>query len=213
MKRLLRRFQRSIVKFDIMPEMNRNSLLAAIVAAGECAFGLELPQLPAPEFLDTEVVAHYALDQGIVGTWRLDFTLVFNGSPSNNVEAAFGCDADGSGELAPNETDMIVGWDCGRYFMEHFKDGERFEETNVGTDGIERSLDWHYVVGNKKRTLKGFSATNEVGVAFADLSANLPRWLYRGDWNLMRLTARGVDVQDEHFDVQVLHKGFLINLR
>lgn len=201
------------VLFGIISDMNRNCLFAVIVAAGVSAFGLELPQLPAPEFIDTEVVAHHVLDQGIVGTWRLDFTLVFNGSSSNNVEVAFGCDADGSGDLASHETDLIIGWDCGRYFIEHFKGGERFEETNVGTNGIERSLDWHYVVGNKKRKFKGFAATNEVGVAFADLSANLPRWLYSGDWNLMRLTARGVDVQDEHFDVQVLHKGLLINLR
>ena len=48
---------------------------------------------------------------------------------------------------------------------------------------------------------------------FADLSASAPDWIYNGNWNLMRLTARGVDVQDEQFEVSVRNAAFVINLR
>ena len=60
---------------------------------------------------------------------------------------------------------------------------------------------------------KAFTATNEVGAAFAQVSTNAPAWLYSRDWNLMRLTARGVDVQGERFEVEVQTSGFSINLR
>lgn len=158
------------------------------------------------------MTAHHRLEQpGIVNF--LDFSLAFNGTASNNVEIAFVCDADGDGKLAVHETEVIVGWRCGRYFIENFRSGETFEETNVGTNGIARSLDWQYRVRGHKTVVKSFTATNEVGAAFLDLTATKPGWIYNGDWNLMRMAARGVDVQDERFEVDVRSKGFHINLR
>ena len=176
------------------------------------AVGVELPQLAAPEFLDTEVAATHRLEQaGIVNF--LDFSLAFNGTASNNVEVAFGCDANGDNKLAVHETEVIVGWRCGRYFIENFRTGETVEETNVGTNGVARSLDWHYRVRGNKQHLKTFTATNEVGAAFLDLTATKPGWIYNGDWNLMQMVARGVDVQDEHFEVDVRANGTAIILK
>ena len=60
---------------------------------------------------------------------------------------------------------------------------------------------------------RAFVATNEVGAAFALVSRDAPSWLYDRNWNLMRLTARGVDVQDERFEVEVKSSGFFVNLR
>lgn len=37
--------------------------------------------------------------------------------------------------------------------------------------------------------------------------------IYRPDWNLMRLTVRGTDAQDEHFTVDVLYNCFPLILR
>jgi len=183
-----------------------------ILIVPSMAFGALLPQLLTGEFADTEVSAHCRLAQPNVVNY-LDFALTFNGTASNNVEVAFGCDADGDNVLAVHETEMIVGWRCGRYFIENFRTGEVFEETNVGTNGVARSLDWHYRIRDAKTVLRSFAATNEVGAAFPDLSSVRPGWLYNGDWNLMRLTARGMDDQDEHFEVDVLAKGVSIILR
>ena len=177
------------------------------------AAGVELPRLAAPEFLDTEVSATHRLRQPDSGLRGLDFRLDFNGTPSNNVEVAFGRDLDADGSLAPHETDVIVGWECGRYFIERFRTGERIEETNVGTNGVARSLAWHYAVRKEGLVLKAFVAANEAGTAFASVSADTPSWLYDRRWNLMRLTARGTDVRDERFEVEVLQRGLLIHLR
>ena len=36
-------------------------------------------------------------------------------SPSNNVEVAFGCDANGT--LEDSDTAFAIGWDCGEWFF------------------------------------------------------------------------------------------------
>ena len=176
------------------------------------AFCTIVEPLPAPEFADAEVSAHHPLDQGPFGLRGLDFRLEFTGTPSNNVEVAFGRDGDGDGALAPHETDAVVGWECGRYFVERFRTGERIEEAEVGTNDVERSLAWHYTLRKDGKVFKAFTATNEVGAAFAQVSTNAPAWLYDRDWNLMRLTARGVDVQGERFEVDVQSSGLFIHL-
>ena len=188
-------------------------LLLFCLALPLAAAGVELPQLAAPEFLDTEVSATHRLEQPELGFRGLDFRLDFNGTPSNNVEVAFGRDLDADGSLAPHETDVIVGWECGRYFIERFRTGERTEETNVGTNDVARSLAWHYDVRKGGTVFRAFAATNEVGAAFASVSTNTPAWLYDRNWNLMQLTARGVDVQGERFEVDVQSRGLLIKLR
>ena len=175
--------------------------------------GAALPQLPPSEFADTEASAHHPLEQGPIGLRGLDFRLEFAGTPSNNVEVAFGRDGDEDGALAPHETDVILGWECRRYFIERFRTGERIEEPDVGTNDLERSLAWHYTLRKNGKVFKAFAVTNEVGAVFAQVSTNAPAWLYSRDWNLMRLTARGVDVQDERFEVEVQSSGFFINLR
>ena len=54
--------------------------------------------------------------------------------------------------------------------------------------------------------------SNNVQVAFAELSAARPEWACRASWNLMRLTRRGTDMPAECFDVSfrynVLHLIF-----
>ena len=188
-------------------------LSALILLLPTVAFGVAVDSLPPPQFIDTEVSATHRLDQSAFGLRGLDFRLDFNGTPSNNVEVAFGRDLDANGALAPHETDVVVGWECGRYFIERFRTGERIEEPNVGTNDVTRSLAWHYTLRKSGKVFKAFAVTNEVGVAFAQVSTNAPAWLYSRDWNLMRLTARGVDVQGERFVVEVQSSGFSINLR
>ena len=177
------------------------------------AVGLELPQLVAPGFLDTEVSTTHRLEQPAFGLRGLDFRLDFTGTPSNNVEVAFGRDGDEDGALAPHETDVVVGWECGRYFIERFRTGERIEEPDVGTNDVERSLAWHYTLRKGGKVFKAFAATNEIGAVFAQVSTNAPAWLYDRNWNLMRLTARGADVQGERFEVDVQSSGMFIHLR
>ena len=182
--------------------------MAGLVLFG---FGRTVPQLPPWEMADTEVSVCQTIDQGEVGVCGLDFRLEFSGTASNNVEVVLGRDVDGDGNLSFEESGIRVGWDCGRYFIERVCSGERFDELTVGTNGQERILGWTCAV--KRHRMRGLAVTNEVGGVFTAITAEPPEWLYDPSWNLMRLTARGTDVLDEHFDIDVRNRGFLIHLR
>ena len=190
----------------------RYLIFAAFFALAMPVFAIDVGKLPPPQYLDTEVTAHYGL-AGFDNAHFWGFSLHFNGTPSNNVEVAFGTDADSDGKLSLDETDMVIGWDCGSFFAENFSTCEAFVERNVGSDCIEQSLFCHFQVNADRQTLKTFTATNGHGVAFADISEAKPNWLYRRNWNLMRLTARGVDVQNESFGITVRRRRLEIFLK
>ena len=188
---------------------------SAAVAAFAClslgAFGEVAPQLPPSSYLDTEVSTNLALNQNQVGVAGLNLRLEFAGTSSNNVEVVIGTDADGDGELSFDESGMRLRWDCGHYFIERVATGERFEETRIGTNDLARVLDWQCMV--KRHRIKALEISNEAGAAFADVTTNVPGWFYDGNWNLMRLTARGVDVPNERFVYEVTQRGHLLILR
>lgn len=185
--------------------------LLIAVAVPVLAVGQSLPSLPVSEFADTEVSVCHPLVLPGTGVCGLNFDLEFTGTSSNNVEIALGRDSDGDGELSFDETGIKVGWDCGRYFIERASTGERFEELSVGTNGQNRILKWECFV--KRQEMRGLSVHNEVGMSFVSVTSNPPSWLYDAEWNAMRLTARGPEAVDEHFEVDVRTRGLLILLR
>ena len=68
-------------------------------------------------------------------------------------------------------------------------------------DYAARILRWSCAV--KRRALWSLSVKTEAGAAFAELTASPPGWLYDANWNLMRLTERGIGVRDQRFYVAV----------
>ena len=189
--------------------MNRCVIgLAAVLPL--MSFATVAPQLPESEYADTVVSTNLVLNLGAhVGGFNL--RMEFCGTPSNTVEVVIGTDADGDGELSFDESGMRLGWDCGRYFIEHVSTGERFEDAGVGTNDLARVLDWQCAL--KRRRIKTLEISSEAGAAFADVTTNAPSWFYDENWNLMRLTARGVDVPNERFVYEVTPQGYLLFLR
>ncbi len=190
----------------------KSALASLFVFIGfAAALARPLPPLPAPEFADTEVTACHPLDQAMPSVCGLTFALAFRGTPSNNVEIAFGRDDDGDGNLSFGESDVRIGWDCGRYFIERVPTGERFEEPSVGTGEADRTLLWNCAL--KHRVMRGLAVSNEVGQVFAAVTAAPPSWLYDANWDTLRLTARGPDSRNERFDVEVSTTGIAVILR
>ena len=81
------------------------------------AFAVAVSSLPEAVFPDTEVSTNFPLAGGAAANRKLVFTLELQASPSNNVEVAIGCDADGDGHLSLDETGLTVGYDCGEWFV------------------------------------------------------------------------------------------------
>jgi hypothetical protein len=168
-----------------------------------------LPPLPAPVFADGEVSQCYAFDQSGLGSIWLDLTATFVGTASNNLEIAFGQDTDHDGELSLRETDLILGWSCGRYFLEQFKSCEVYGETIVGTNDVARLLEWRSRVRRSGR-VQSLALTNECGAAFGDLAVASPTRLCDVNWNLLCVTARGANARDAALDLDVVSLGSAI---
>ena len=84
--------------------------LALVASAAEQS----LPTPPLSAFVDAESSVNVPIptDQGR----HINLTLAFEPTPSNAVQVAFGRDLNGSETLEPEETDLIVGCDCGAWF-------------------------------------------------------------------------------------------------
>jgi len=175
--------------------------LLAILLLAQCAHAvtLDVARLPEPAFADGEVSADAALPAGRTNdlrTFRLEMT--FDATPSNNVQAAFGRDAaPADGCLDAGETDFIIGWDCGEWFLR------------------PRGLrEWHVfpsAVANGTRTLTVFIRVTSNGLFQAPVfkdsgtvftfpglqTSPFPDWLNPGLWTHLRVTARGADAPGE----------------
>ncbi len=175
--------------------------------------GLHLAVRPgAAEFADSEVTTNIPVNVFRSDVRGLDVSVELCATPSNDVQVAFGRDADGDGVLAPEETDLVLGWDCGRWFAEEAAAGARIFAEDEAPAAGNRFLRWRAeldVAGGVSR----LAVTNTSGAAFAELSAARPGWACRSGWNLMRLTRRGTDMPDECFAVSLRYTAFSLFFR
>ena len=171
------------------------TLLSAILlsCAAQAATHVALPPV---QYADTETCTNVPFMMGANGRHTFRFALSFAGTPSNNVEVALGVDANSDGMLSAGETELVVGWDCGRWFLWDFATGTRHWSETCG--GGTHRLDWTAALDATNaatRIADVFDGTRP----FAALTAALPPWLHNPNWNILRLTGRGVGEHDETF--------------
>ncbi len=186
-------------------------LMVALSMAGWGLCAKPLTQLPSPSFGDTEVVTNLPLKVWRSEAREFNFSLSFNSTPSNNVELALGTDENDDGFLSSEETVLIVGWDCGAWIWtdSKFKRHTREEVSSFG----RRTFSFQMFVSHK-----GAVKSLVVKDGSANILTNLTQKatcaaLAPKDWNLVRLTARGMDAPDETVDFQYTPVGFAIILR
>ena len=191
-------------------------LLAALPALAS-ALTLDVPRLPAPAFADREVSGDAAIPADArdnLRRFRLDIS--FEASASNNVQIAFGRDAEPlDGALAAEETAFIIGWDSGEWFLRPAGLKERF--VHAPADGQTP----------RQRNLRAAIRVNTQGaptaVEFSDDAGNFtfeglpldppPLWLTPENWNLLRVTVRGAAIAEEDVRVRFLPDGATVILR
>ena len=141
------------------------SACVALLSAS-VAFAVEVAELPWAKFADTEVSTNFTFAAGAVANRRLVFTLELQASPSNNVEVAIGCDADGDGHLSLDESGLTVGYDCGEWFVRSAEKDAVTSEAVSDTGTFRRVYEirsrhvdpsWNLV----KVTRRGFGVANE----------------------------------------------------
>lgn len=169
--------------------------------------------LPPAVHADTETVTNVPFAVALDAAGRLSFDLVCRATPSNNVEAAFGRDADGNGRLDVGEEGCLVGWDCGAWFVQEGADGEALTAVpeRPPADGV-RTLAWRLRV-DADGTPSRLDARTDGATVFGTLADVPPAWLHSPSWNLLRLTGRGLDVSPESFSVTVAPDGTTLFVR
>lgn len=181
-------------------------LAASTAPAADASFG----RLPACEYADTETSTNVPFAFARSGVRNFEFDLCLAGTPSNNVQLAFGRDADLDGVLSVEETDMAFGWDCGEWLIANVANGAAFVSAPA-TTSLVKNVRWSLRI---RRGCPRRLELSENGAALFPECADAPeRWFYAPEWNLLRLTVRGVDAAQESARVRLDVVGYVLDLR
>ena len=160
-------------------------LLAAFFLLPAMAFGVTVETLPVSGHADTEVSTNIAFAVERPAMTRIEFTVALDATPTNNVEVAIGTDANGDGNLAPEEAAYVFGYDCGRWFT---RVGELFDCSDCS---IVRSSE----AGRVEKTF--VLRTGKLDAA----------------WNLVKVTRRGCGAACELVKAEGRKPGFRLEVR
>ena len=128
------------MKTDIILQVK---LLMALMVLPLAALAFTVEPMPPCAYADTEVSTNIAFVVDRARMTRIEFSVALDATPTNNVEVAIGTDANGDGNLAPEEAAYVFGYDCGRWFT---RVGELFDCSDCsivrlnGEGRVERSF-------------------------------------------------------------------------
>ena len=183
-------------------------LLFCAVASAVSALPPVRPSLPAVAHADTETVTNVPFAAWQEHAGKFTFSLTCRTTPTNNVQAAFGTDSDGDGILSLEESDLVVGWDVGAWFVQEGFDGERIV-ASAGS-GDMRTLAWTARLSSSSATPMQVAASVGGVAVFGEVDAGM---FYRSGWNMLRLTGRGLADSEESLAVRVLPDGLVMVVR
>ena len=173
-----------------------SAVLCAWTVAATVKF--EPPQLPRSDFADTEAATNLAFNTGTVrdGRWTLNFEL--DALDVNCALAEFGIDANGDGVLAPDETELAIGWDCGEWVLRDRRSGEC--RRAPCPDG-RRRLEWKLCLDEQRRVL---SLDGNV------FSGGARPTYFNPEWNSARVVVRGTCAANELLRSKISVNPFLV---
>ena len=169
----------------------RTALLVVCATIGIIAraTGCPLTTPPPSSYPDTECSVNVAVTNWPSLGRRVKLTLSANFTPSNCVQIAFGQDSDSDGDLAPEETHLILGVDCGEPFAR-----------------------WEVVVGSRSPTVEWSNflctpTTNIYDFTFKQPSADSSRM------NFAKITTRGRGNSAAEIAAEVTRPGVALFIR
>ena len=167
--------------------------------------------MPISPFADTEVSTNVPINRADISYADLKFC--FDGTPTNNLELAFGTDANTNGVLEAEEVGARFGWRAGRYFIENTLTGDMFDGDALNSSQ-SFSVDLHLEVRHSSQQVRKVVVSGVNVAEFGALATNVPpAWIWRREWNLMRATRRGTEPPSDWIEYSASHRGFAIRLR
>ncbi len=196
--------------------MRKLCLLAlSLSALSAVAVTLDVARLPGPSYADREVSSDVALPANRTENLRVfRIEMTFDATASNNVQVAFGRDnmpADGA--LAAEETDFIIGWDCGEWFIRPQGLRERCAVAAAVTNGTH-TLTAAIRVTSQGVCLPPVFKDGAAAFAFSGLALTpFPDWLKPDLWTHLRVTVRGGSAANETLSARFLPDGARIIIK
>ena len=186
-------------------------VLAIVAADVSHAVEFTVTQMPVSPFADTEVSTNMVINKVDISYVDLKFTLC--GTPTNDLEMAFGTDANTNGVLDADEVETRFGWRGGRYFIENALTCESFDSDAIaGSQNL--SVELHLDIRSSPQQVRRIVVAGVNASAFAGiLSERPPAWLWRREWNMMRMTRRGMEPLSDWLYYKASNLGFAIRLR
>ena len=172
-----------------------------------------VPPMPVSPHVDTEVCTNITFNSRRSDVKEFELSFTIEGSSSNSIQVALGRDSDKDGTLSFAETGAVYGWRNGRYFAEDVVSGKRFEDPMaVDAAGTGRVFSVKMRT-SRNREAKEFDARVGSESVLINLSQTCPVWLYRPEWNMMRITRRGIGEPAEWFLCDIGYSSFYITIR
>lgn len=185
------------------------SIVVALLLGSVWAKEYFVGELPVSPSVGTEVSTNVPFNVSRNDTMTFTVEMEQDGVESNNVQVAFGQDLDDDGDLAPDESDLVIGWRRGSCFIEDVGGEARwFDDSAVD---IEKRTLKMKVVNDSRFRPRAVSFSSELGDCFSDLG--VPEYLFRTNWNLFKVTRRGVESADEWCLISSSYRSFAIHIR
>ena len=195
-------------------------VMTGIGLATTCAMAklIQPATLPMYTHLDTEVSTNFPCAFGNRALERYAVAASFLATPSNCVEIAFGKDADKDRVLSPEEADLSLARDCGRWVLR----GPCESLVRTAADATEISeTSLSFEVAVKGQAPKRCTITmddDRIELPQADSTApndvkELPTWFFNPDWDTVRVTVRGVDGASERIRLETSINSLVIRVR
>ena len=146
-----------------------------------------MPTPPPSEYVDAESSVNVPLPTNEGCHIRL--TLAFDPSPTNAVQVAFGNDANADGDLAPEETVVRLGVDCGVPFVR--------EEVVVGSPSP--TVEWSDILSTTTTTNYNCELKQPKAVS--------------ARWNLAKVTTHNIADTNVTVTAKFYSTGFALILR
>ena len=168
-----------------------------------------LPQTPVSTYEDTESSISAQLPALDENDREFSLSLSLIATASNHLEVAFGLDKNRDGELSLDESVLLIGWSCGKWF---FSD-RRSDVTDVtDADGGEKSFVWRLRLNGERKAKRAIALADSQEV-LADAMEKCCLSYFNPQWNMVRVTSCGIDCLSENVKIVSTADGLSIRVR
>ena len=168
-----------------------------------------LPQTPVSAYEDTESSVSVQLPALDENDREFSLSLSLMATARNHLEVAFGFDKNRDGELSLDESELSIGWSCGKWF---FSD-RRSDVTDVtDADGGEKSLVWRIRLNGERKAKRAIALADSQEV-LADAMEKCCASYFNQQWNMVRVTSCGIDCLAENVKIVSIANGLSIRLK